>query len=122
MAKHLEEILKTGEVIVAEDGCFLVCDKAHHYAFSPAFFGATETCDCNGIPCLWGGLPSPARPRYEVYDKDPEFFWDHKHDILVWIKITSELPGMSTPDASEYAKTFVRLMNMNEYAKLLQSV
>jgi hypothetical protein len=114
-----DDVLKNGRLLGHEDGYRLICDRRYHYRFGPANVLCMGTCMCWDAK-EWHSIP--AKPRFEVYNKDADFFWDHQKGAMFWLKISSGVEDeYSTADPSYLVEKIVDLLNRSNLAECLMS-
>jgi hypothetical protein len=113
---YTHSVLERGRVLAREDGHCLVCDRMRHYRFSPDGVQDLGICTCD-YHCVTG---QPARPRYEIYNRDADFFWDHKKGALFWLKLSSGVKDdYSLADTAYLVEKIVDLLNRDELREAL---
>ncbi len=119
------DVIKDGKCLKSSDGHYLFCDSKNHYHVNLTHDIRPATCcTCKATKKDWFSTrvdrSSLARPRYEVYNKDNDFFHDHKIGTLVWLKL------VHSPDNNDYyieamVNQILVLLNRKEHESVLLS-
>ncbi len=123
------DVIKNGKCLKMECDHYLLCDGTNHYH-------ATPLCDIKPVESCWcafaknGSRPTKtsfplnreklARPRYEVYNKDPDFFHDHETGALIWLQLSSS-PKRRDCYIEVLLTQIIELLNRKENESLLLS-
>lgn len=85
----IRQALLHADLIDSVDGYEVYCDGYAHYLVTPLGVDIDVSCCCREPKARRVALTTVARHRYEVYNKDPDFFWDHESGTLFWLQISS---------------------------------
>ncbi len=93
------EMLIASTIIKRERDYYICCDTHNHYVVSHGTIQVLCGCYCQSLSFKEQGytpalLYTPsrapiARARFEVYNKDEEFFHDHQTEAMYWLKNNS---------------------------------
>lgn len=114
------EALQRSKLLSDEDGYRTYCDGVNHYIATPS--NVAPSCGCNcGDANAEKPLQDPiARPRFEIYNKDADFFWDHKTGGLFWLQLSSgDKPNYSLHRPDCLVEKIVTLLNRDDNATIL---
>lgn len=111
------DVVMKGKILKATVTDYLFCDDHNHYILSPERFALYTGCFCgaNAGLATTRDYAKAARPRFEVYNKDPEFMWDHESDTMFWVKKS----GGGKADPGDFVGYMLKLLNQVETQKLL---
>ena len=113
------DVLRTGKVVYREPGCRIVCDGHNHYGVTDLDMRPIHSCICSGKPETPPTQPV-ARPRFEIYNKDADFFWDHKYGVMFWLRLSGGIrDNYSLVQPDTYVADIVALLNRQDHADIL---
>lgn len=122
------DVLEKGKRISSEDGHHIYCDGNNHYHLYPNLdMKVKEGCPCQTLrdhPLdsfhrpLRVDYKTEARPRYEVYNKDADFFHDHLTGGMIWLKESSRGDGGVTW-IEQLVEQILTLLNREEHGTVL---
>ena len=108
------DVVKNAQIIKATADSYLFCDTYNHYVLTPDAFTLQAGCSCK-LATTSIVRVMMARPRFEVYNKDPDFLWDHECDTLFQVKKS----GSGKADPADFVEYILVLLNRMENQKLL---
>jgi hypothetical protein len=117
----IREALKKSRLVSSFDGYEEYCDGINHYVADPSGIAVSHGCNCPDGQ-LHRQIQMPvARPRYEVYNKDPDFFWDHDKGVMFELSLaggSKQNWSLASPDWMIWK--IVELMNREDCAEALR--
>lgn len=126
---HLyRDVLLKGKILGIIDGHRLYCDGYNHYHLTPKMdMHLKEGCRCQETT---DPLPNQrrktkidyrnrARPRYEVYNKDSDFFHDNLTGGMIWMKESSAPDQGGILWIEALLREILVLLNRNEHEAIL---
>ncbi len=120
------EVLKDCKIVSSEDSHHIYCDGHNHYHLFPNMdVEPKEGCWCKAVASVARGPltlnhQKLARPRYEVYNKDPDFFHDHINGGMIWLKQSNRPDTGETYWIEQLVEQILNLLNREEHATILR--
>lgn len=123
------DVLQKGKIISSEDGHHIFCDRHNHYHLFPNHdMKPKEGCGCkvheeHPLDSFHTPLrldyQNLARPRYEVYNKDADFFHDNLNGGMIWLKQSSRPDTGEMYWIEQLVTQILTLLNREEHGTIL---